>query len=550
MGLYTHTHTHTRVLENNNKKSSVQKNGKSIKFQNIKYVENLKNVEETKKFEREREKNWYSQKAGITLIALVITIIVLIILAGISITMISGQDGILSRAGNAKTESEKATIREKIELAIIASYDENGILTAENVIANIRKSLPNAGITGEDFPITVTEGGYTFEIDSKGDVKQKGPSAIVSEVKVVENSDGTGEEAGNDKEENTELYISFKTSIENGTIKSVTCDKGTVEKKGDLYVTKVTANGTYKFTIIGTVDGQDWTTEYAKIVDKYAKRAGIKVGDYINYTPDSAEAYASSKLASSITGSSSNSADLTQDTLKWQVLRIYDDGSMDLIGSPTSKDVYFQGALGYNNGVYVINDICESLYSKKTKGITARSVNLEDFEKWLTTDGISARTSYKNVDNITYDTPKTYKGSYSYRPDIYGKTENESDKYYTTPTTNTYSGGNSSDTLDVKQTYYNISINSTNYGDGAKVLTASNYYWVASRCVYCNSSNADFGLRCADIYIDGSGMFDSSSYYNSNDYRLRPVVSLGSNIQITPSSGTNGSNNMHTINWN
>ena len=51
-----HTHTHTRVLENNNKKSSVQKNGKSIKFQNIKYVENLKNVEETKKFKRDREK--------------------------------------------------------------------------------------------------------------------------------------------------------------------------------------------------------------------------------------------------------------------------------------------------------------------------------------------------------------------------------------------------------------------------------------------------------------------------------------------------------------
>ena len=223
---------------------------------------------------------------------------------------------------------------------------------------------------------------------------------------------------------------------------------------------------------------------------------------------------------------------------------------MDLIGSPTSKDVYFQGALGYNNGVYVINDICESLYSKKTKGITARSVNLEDFEKWLTTDGISARTSYKNVDNITYDTPKTYKGSYSYRPDIYGKTENESDKYYTTPTTNTYSGGNSSDTLDVKQTYYNISINSTNYGDGAKVLTASNYYWVASRCVNCRSSDAVFGLRFASSYIYGSDMFYSNSSNNNFSSRLRPVVSLGSNIQITPSSGENSPTNMHTINWN
>ena len=45
-------------------------------------------------------------------------------------------------------------------------------------------------------------------------------------------------------------------------------------------------------------------------------RTGIQVGDYINYTPDSASAYSSSKLSSSITGSSSNSSDLTQDTLK------------------------------------------------------------------------------------------------------------------------------------------------------------------------------------------------------------------------------------------
>ena len=277
-------------------------------------------------------------------------------------------------------------------------------------------------------------------------------------------------------------------------------------------------------------------------------RTGIQVGDYINYTPDSASAYSSSKLSSSITGSSSNSSDLTQDTLKWQVLRIYDNGAMDLIGTPTNQTVYFQGSLGYNNGVYVMNDICESLYSKKSKGITARSVNLDDMEKWLTPDGIKARNNYSSA--VKYGEPKTYTGHYSYRPDIVGKTENESDKYYTTPTTNTYSGGNSSDTLDVKQTYYNISINSTNYGDGAKVLTASNYYWVASRYVGCFSSYAYFGLRRADNYFSGSSVFSSSNGSNNSDYRLRPVVSLGSNIQITPSSGTNGSNNMHTINWN
>ena len=307
--------------------------------------------------------------------------------------------------------------------------------------------------------------------------------------------------------------------------------KGNKVDISDLWVTASTPGG-------GTGGGDTTITD----------RTGIQVGDYINYTPDSASAYSSSKLSSSITGSSSNTSDLTQDTLTWQVLRIYDNGAMDLIGTPTNQSVYFQGSLGYNNGVYVMNDICENLYSKKTKGITARSVNLDDMEKWLTPDGIKARNNYSSA--VKYGEPKTYTGHYSYRPDIVGKTENESDKYYTEPTTNTYSGGNSSDTLDVKQTLYRIDFNSTNYGDGAKVLTASNYYWVASRYVNCRIDFAHFGLRNARSNIDGTYVFHSCYDNTYGNVRLRPVVSLGSNIQITPSSGTNGSNNMHTINWN
>ena len=45
------------------------------------------------------------QKNGITLIALVITIIVLLILAGISISMLSGDNGILQKATDAKTNT-------------------------------------------------------------------------------------------------------------------------------------------------------------------------------------------------------------------------------------------------------------------------------------------------------------------------------------------------------------------------------------------------------------------------------------------------------------
>lgn len=54
---------------------------------------------------------------GITLIALVITIIVLLILAGVSIAMLMGQNGILTQANNAKIEQSHGTVRDSIALA-------------------------------------------------------------------------------------------------------------------------------------------------------------------------------------------------------------------------------------------------------------------------------------------------------------------------------------------------------------------------------------------------------------------------------------------------
>ena len=54
---------------------------------------------------------------GITLIALVITIIVILILAGVSISMISGNNGILNKAGEATVEHELATLQEEIAMA-------------------------------------------------------------------------------------------------------------------------------------------------------------------------------------------------------------------------------------------------------------------------------------------------------------------------------------------------------------------------------------------------------------------------------------------------
>lgn len=81
-------------------------------------------------------------RKGITLIALVVTIIVLLILAGLSISMLTGQNGILNRAGEAKIKSEQAEIREKIRMcALNAISNQLGILKYDNLITELNKEF-------------------------------------------------------------------------------------------------------------------------------------------------------------------------------------------------------------------------------------------------------------------------------------------------------------------------------------------------------------------------------------------------------------------------
>ena len=306
------------------------------------------------------------------------------------------------------------------------------------------------------------------------------------------------------------------------------------------------------------------------IYAQWEEIATIKVGDYINYEPDSTAqtTYSKDNLVEDITGSTSNTADITRDSLKWQVLRIYDDGSMDLIGSPTSQDIYFRSATGYNNGVYVMHDICEKLYSRN--GIKARSVTLEDMESWLTEAGKTAKSTYiantvsglsannwikkVNKDNNTI----TYEGYY---PNLYAR-ENGSGINTETVKTDGIKDTNKAeldrttiaesykqaDNLTITQTYYNISMNVTNYGDGLKALKSSTRFWVASRCVGYYDYYANFGLRLASTSMTGTNVFYSGTFSNNPGWTLRPVVSLRSEVQVTASlTASSSTGTPHTI---
>ena len=200
-----------------------------------------------------------------------------------------------------------------------------------------------------------------------------------------------------------------------------------------------------------------------------------------------------------------------------------------------------------------MNEICKAQYSNKSLGVNARSINLLDMEKHLTAAGIAARNGYTNGVQ-QYGKTKTYASNTKYpslyagqkgagvnvaeanantiaQPDITkGNDPYEESKPIATtePTTDNTSG--TGNPLTVTQTYYNISINSTNYGDAYKVLSNSTWYWVAARFVSSGSGNAGFGLRVASTDTGGYYMFYSYGYAYNYYIRLRPVVSLSSSI--------------------
>ena len=65
------------------------------------------------------------KEKGITLLALVITVVVLLILAGITIGTITGDNGIIRNAQNAKEDTEIANEKEVVEKATVQTTGNN-----------------------------------------------------------------------------------------------------------------------------------------------------------------------------------------------------------------------------------------------------------------------------------------------------------------------------------------------------------------------------------------------------------------------------------------
>ena len=438
-----------------------------------------------------RKRTSLGEKA-ITLIALVVTIVILLILAGVTITTTLGQNGLFIRAQAGRKEYEQAEVRDDLSM-LITQY------TWDKAAEKTDKSLGN------------------YLKDNRA-------------TSAKENSDGKT------------LEVEYKNYV-------FTVDKDSGE-----------------ITEVGKGEGGDSPTTPTIIP---------KVGDIVSYTPDTpSTGYDLTEAKSGYIRD--QTIDNQYEPTTWKIMEVDENGNITKLLGIGSKGVSFQGSTGYNNGVYLLNDICKSRYENASLGATARSLNIEDIESRMNATGIAARNAYKSG-TTQYGTTRKYTGSYTKYPAIYAQEKysgvdvsdvadgtqvitgsvdttaqgkmnpngkSGSDNIYTTLPETSETTGPSKTNLTCTQTYYNVSQSSSYYDDANfynMIFGTGTYFWLASRYVDCNSygSGAFFGLRL----VSGSNLYGDDLFYSNGDsyddsYRLASVVSLGSGIQVKSGSGT------------
>ena len=230
------------------------------------------------------------KQKGITLIALVITIIVLLILAGVSIATLTGENGILTRANDAKEQTEIASEKEQVELAAAAALaDARGGEIQQGVLEEELGKYFKAGNyeveagTNEDgtegYIVTITENdenGRKYFVDKDGNVLDgEGEVTLPTTGKTDGSFDAekgvNTPKLGNDMElvvydEETQKWVKDETN----SAYSYKEQTGTTENGGtsEWANAKVTKNGVESYFV--------WIPRYEYKIDEGNKTIDVK----------------------------------------------------------------------------------------------------------------------------------------------------------------------------------------------------------------------------------------------------------------------------------
>ena len=272
------------------------------------------------------QKRMQKNSKGITLIALVITIIVLLILAGVTIATLTGENGILKQADKAKTETDEKGALEAVQLEVAGSFDNNGNYSSSLAKTNLENNL-KANVTDKgNGKLKVEYKGYKFKVDVDGEV------SLSNGVDVGEIFDSTGKEEG-------KLHIGDFINYTAGTWDTES-------------IAKITASG---------AKNEPNTT--ASKPSSGFQFGGFKIGSSRdgNATPD---------------GSSYNyvqettSAGTKQAVTGWRVFDVSEDGVITLISAGCPEDYYHPNGTNYAYiSEYILTGNVNTNASESTLGL-------------------------------------------------------------------------------------------------------------------------------------------------------------------------------------
>ena len=142
-----------------------------------------------------------NKQKGITLIALVVTIIVLLILAGISIATLTGENGLITKTNSAKEKTKQAEAEERVKIEVLGSYGTDGKIDIDLLNNNLKAHITGLTYNGnklsesnkiERLPATVVVDGYEIEIAENGRVTVKEKTGEVKENEFVADGSWNG----------------------------------------------------------------------------------------------------------------------------------------------------------------------------------------------------------------------------------------------------------------------------------------------------------------------------------------------------------------------
>lgn len=329
---------------------------------------------------------------AITLIALVITVIILLILAMVSIRLVIN-GGIVSKTEKGVNEYKIAEEKEKIAIAYnnykMGKYtktEEQGSLETYFLGKNIENLLDEEN-SGEDF------------------LKLKDIEIIVKPEDIVQNG------------ENLNIYFDYNghryklTVNGEGIIQAVETEQVLVvpgaavkgdETDGWLIRFEETGNR-YPLSPEGTIGEVEKTIDLVEgSLAKAYVDGELQITDKVNYIPESGKSITVEKEECGSSQKIVLSTD-QQVNIEWQVMEVNDaTGVVTLIAvNPieiqnlsTSYDYLVRGKVGYYNGPNVLNKLC-AIYGTGKGATGSRSLTIEDVDRVLKFD----KTKYENHSN-------------------------------------------------------------------------------------------------------------------------------------------------------